>query len=103
LNKPKFQMALQFKEELGFDKLIEMEDLIRKHFDQEADIDGHDIGSGEMNIFIYTNFPEDLLKKILVLPELQTEISEMKAAYRKIHGNIYTCMWPTTLKSFNIL
>ncbi len=66
-------------------------------------MDGHDIGSGQMNIFIYTESPEILFKKILTLHEMNDLIPIMKAAYRKYEGGEYNIIWPTGLTVFEIL
>ena len=54
------QLVLQFKADgdLGsFDKLVSFEEALSSVLGQMADVDGHDSGSGEMNIFILTDHP----------------------------------------------
>ena len=40
------------------DLLISREDQIREDIGDHGNVDGHDIGSGEMNIFIFTEDPK---------------------------------------------
>ena len=51
----KYQLVIQFSQELegGFDRLINIEDELDKNLSINAEVDGHDFGSGQMNIFIF--------------------------------------------------
>ena len=54
------QLVLQFKADgdLGsFEKLVSFEETLSLLLGQIAEVDGHDFGSGEMNIFILTDHP----------------------------------------------
>jgi hypothetical protein len=54
------QLVLQFTtdEDLGsFDNLIGFEEALSSLIGETAEVDGHDFGSGEMNIFILTDDP----------------------------------------------
>jgi hypothetical protein len=63
------------------DLLIPLEDQIREHIGDHGNVDGHDSGSGEMNIFIFTEDPKatfDLVKNIGSIP---SHMSNLKAGY----------------------
>lgn len=68
-----YQLVVQFPEKLiGLDHLCKIEDDLA-NISSDNKIDGHDIGSGEANIFILTNNPEysfQNLKSYLVDKEL---------------------------------
>lgn len=98
----KYQIVLQFPETLlTFDYLVRMEDDFVALLKND-DIDGHDIGSGEINIFILTDSPINTferLKQYLVSKEL---LNSVKVAYRDLNSDIYKILYPDTLKEFDI-
>ncbi len=90
-----YQLVLQFPlgEDSDFDGLIELETKLTFELGSEHDVDGHDFDSGEMNIFIHTDNPNDAFKKIALL--LNDQLSSiLKAAYRKIDSDRYTWLHP---------
>ena len=91
----KYQLTLQFQESSieGYDWLIETEEEIENILHPSHEVDGHDCGSGEMNIFVITNNPNEAFKEINYNLSL-TGIKNMKVAYRELEGEIYTVMWP---------
>jgi hypothetical protein len=52
----KYQLVLQFQAESvqEFDELVVLEELLVKKLPLDSEVDGHDFGSGEFNIFILT-------------------------------------------------
>ena len=94
----KYQLVLQFSHGGldDYDALIALEDVLIAKLGSDL-VDGHDCGSGEMNIFILTDFPDAALAKCLsILNEIQA--SEMKAAYRLLRGDDFTVLWPKNSK-----
>ncbi len=69
----------------------------------QADVDGHDFGSGEMNIFILTDTPE--LTFNLIRPYLDEcgVLAEMKIAYRNIEEDQFNILWPAGLTEFKVI
>ena len=55
----KYQLILQFPFSTleDYDALVVLEESLSKHLANCADVDGHDAGSGEMNIFLLTDDP----------------------------------------------
>jgi hypothetical protein len=55
----KYQLALQFRGDSldNFDEMVALEDELIEKLGDSADVDGHDMGSGERNIFIFTSDP----------------------------------------------
>jgi hypothetical protein len=98
----KYQLVLQFNEDLGLERLIEIENSLIDTL--HADVDGHDIGSGQMNIFIFTDTPEIIAKEILSILELDPYLtSSAKIAYRKVESDSFVCLWPVNLREFYVL
>jgi len=94
-NKMKYQLTIQLEasNEGEYDLLIQVEDKIENLLGTAHEVDGHDFGSGEMNIFILTNNPNEafeLLKNYLV-----TKFNNvLKVAYRELEGEKYYVLWP---------
>ena len=90
-----YQLVLQFDASSieDFDRGIEIEDKIINALGNAHDVDGHDFGSGEMNIFIHTDEPKEAFKilKANVLPNF---LKEVKAAFRELSSENYTVLWP---------
>src|ERR1700677_2728833 len=78
-----------------YDALIELEELIIAGLDNLGEVDGHDMGAGEMNIFVRTNFPKLSFERIKSLLGTQDFLPELKAAYREVGKDIYTVLYPT--------
>lgn len=100
----KYQLVIQFPEDLrdGLDLLIKLEDILEANL-ETAEVDGHDIGSGEMNLFIYTDKPEVTFNEIKNLFESENEaVCNMKAAYRDSEKEEFICIWPKELREFHV-
>ena len=101
----KYQLVIQFPEELygDLDWIIDMEDRLEELL-TDAEVDGHDIGSGEVNIFIHTNNPMDTFKRAKdLLKEVDVvTLQNMKIAYRKISDEQYHILWPQNLTTFKV-
>jgi len=100
----KYQLVLQWpaRSIKDFDALVEIEDALIANLSGESEVDGHDAGSGEMNIFVMTDRPQsafDEVKAILASRELWLSI---RAAYREVTGSDYTILWPKGLTEFKI-
>lgn len=104
INHMKYQLVIQFDESLGLDKLIEIEDVLMDFLQTESHLDGHDIGSDQMNIFIYTDTPSILQEEVVSLLKVDSTImSSMKIAFRDVEGGNFTCLWPKDLKKFIVI
>ena len=91
----KYQLVLQFPmtENFDFDALIELETKLTFELGSEHDVDGHDFGSGEMNVFIHTNNPNDAFEKVVALLNDQFT-SSLKAAYRIVGSDQFIWLHP---------
>jgi len=91
----KFQLVLQFSasELTNFDELIDLELALILLLGDEHDVDGHDFGSGEMNIFIHTNDPVKAFKKCESAIPKALRLS-LKAAYRVFSEDSYHWLYP---------
>lgn len=91
-----YQLTLQFRGDSfgAYDAMIALEEALAKVLPDFADVDGHDVGSDETNIFIVTTDPAATFD--LVRPVLQQmgHLRMVTAAYREIDGERYTVIWP---------
>src|SRR5664279_826024 len=95
----RFQLVIQFRPtgSLDFDRIVAIEDRLISELGDLALVDGHDIGSGEFNIFILTDNPVGTFERVqFLLQEMKPEGS-MKVAYREVDGAHYFFVWPLTL------
>jgi hypothetical protein len=100
----KYQLTIQFSEELygDLDWRADLEERLDESL-VEAEVDGHDIGYGEVNIFIHANNPINtfqIVKSILENEGVDLEL--VKIAYREINGERYIPLWPENLVDFKI-
>lgn len=85
-----------------YDSLIEIEHTLEACITGDASVDGHDMGSGEMNIFLETNDP------LMTFDEVQAAVSSsprwvgLRAAYSEVDGSEYTVLWPHGLTTFRV-
>jgi hypothetical protein len=101
----KAQLVLQFTtdEDLdSFDRLIRFEEELISVVGKTAKVDGHDFGSGEMNIFILTDDPVATFTLVQQTNESIRPTEEMRAAYRLIGREDYVCLWPPELSHFDM-
>ncbi len=101
----KAQLVLQFKtdEDLdSFDRLIRFEEELITIVGKTARVDGHDFGSGEMNIFILTDDPVATFTLTQKIDGSVRPTGKMKAAYRLLDREDYVCLWPPELSHFEI-
>jgi hypothetical protein len=77
----------------NLDWLEKAEDKLINLLEPYHEVDGHDIGSNKMNLFIVTNAPQEAFetsKKAFTAQELK----QIKAAFRESNGDNYFVIWP---------
>lgn len=90
-----YQLVIQFSaDSVDFDALIALEEKMIETVGTSAIVDGHDIGSGEANIFIFTSDPKFCLALIRGELERQGVLDKCTVAHRKVDGENYTVLWP---------
>lgn len=102
----KFSLVAQLPEEQygNIDWIYGIEDkLMAALVGTEADVDGHDIGSGTINFFIYTNEPMLTFEIVKTIFAQENILMDAKIAYRNISSEDYVCLWPEGLTEFDLL
>jgi hypothetical protein len=100
-----FILVLQWSATSGadFDALIAMEDSLESDLDEaHGHVDGHDFGSGEMNLFVHTDDPIAAFRDAKTSLGADPRWAGVRAAYRAADGDDYTIVWPETLQGFSV-
>ena len=85
-----------------FDALISMEEQVGAALGRYASVDGHDFGSGEMNIFIETDRPTEAFADAASALRGDPRWGDLRAAYRETRGGHYEVLWPQNLRKFSV-
>jgi hypothetical protein len=91
-----YQLILQFSSEslADYDTMVALENELTAAVGDTGDIDGHDFGSGEANIFILTSDPARIFQQARPVLEQWQVLQFVKVAYRQVDGERYTVIWP---------
>lgn len=98
----KYQLVLQFTAttQQDYEDLIRLETLLIDNLPTTTDVDGHDFGLGEFNIFLFTEKAFRQCEKIMKKYDTSRQF---KAAYRGFEKEEeYVVLSPPTLKDFKI-
>jgi hypothetical protein len=85
-----------------FDALLELENALEQALGASAEVDGHDFGSGQMNVFIYTDTPDHAFAKAQASLGGTATWDQVRAAYREVTGEDYQVLWPPGLTIFEV-
>lgn len=100
----KYQLVVQMPAASikDYDAMIEIEDVLIAQLSELHEIDGHDAGAGEVNIFILTNDFEKAFDEVKVALESRGLWGDVRVAYREIDKSEYTILWPKWLNDFSV-
>jgi hypothetical protein len=96
---PTHQLVIQFPQSAfaDFDDMVRYEDALIDALAGGSghDVDGHDIGSGEVNFFVFTDDPTVALGAVRDAREgLLLSHPQVRAAARPVSGEQFTPLWP---------
>lgn len=91
-----FQLVLQFrpwgnrspKVLHAVEERLEAEDAL------DEDVDGHDFGSGEANIFLFTADPLRTITRCIPAVAAEGLLDLLGAGYRRVNEDQYVRVWP---------
>jgi len=100
----RYQLVLQFPASSikDYDAIIKFEEAIIGTLGNLGRVDGHDAGSGEMNIFILTDDPALAFARVKQVPGTMGLMRVLKVAYREVGQDEFTILHPAGLASFAI-
>ncbi|MEO8528448.1 MAG: hypothetical protein ABI435_05165 [Pseudolysinimonas sp.] len=88
--------------ETDFEDLVKMEEELESSLSEYAIVDGHDIGSDEMNIFIETDQPARAFAEVDSILNHWPRWTDVRAAFRAASGGNYAVLWPSGLTHFEV-
>jgi hypothetical protein len=99
-----YQLTLQWtpSSTMNYETLLEIENLLTASLPRQSEVDGHDVGPAEMNIFILTKDPLLSFDEVRATLEGLVSWKDVRAAYREVSGDQYTVLWPKHLAEFRI-
>lgn len=106
MSEPTHQLVIQFPEAAfsNFDDLVAYEDSLCEALGDRHEVDGHDLGSGEVNFFVFTDDPEGAVAKIRDAEDGLLAHRDVRAAARLVEGQDFRPLWPVgDTKDFTIL
>jgi hypothetical protein len=80
----------------------QLEEALTDALDGMAEVDGHDVGQAEANIFIFTEDPSTTFKIVQQMLQELNLLSSTKAAYRDLNEEDFTCLWPEGMNQFRV-
>ena len=87
-----------------YDVMLAMEERLASAIGSLGEVDGHDIGSGETNVFILTEAPRAAFASVLPILEEFRVLDRVRVAYRRVDDDTYTLLWsPNSQEDFSIL
>src|SRR5438552_7424752 len=92
----RYQLVLQFRGDslADYDQMIALEDRLIEQLGHSAKVDGHDCGSGETNIFIFTSDPAATFGTVRQRLQREGRLQSVTAGYRPVDGEQFTVLWP---------
>ena len=90
-----YQLVLQWRGEdiPSFDTLVALEDALIDGLDDWGEVDGHDTGQDESNIFVMTDEPESCFQRCLLILQGSGYEQGLAAGFRGVEET-YVALWP---------
>lgn len=85
-----------------YDRLLSIEETIRNRLGDLGVVDGHDIGSSEMSVFVHTDEPKRAFDRAIKLLGSRRDLQELKAGDRDFDEDEYVAIYPKGLDSFSV-
>lgn len=91
----RYELHLRWKN-LSFDDLIEIEDRLIEGLSSKAEVNGHEIGQNEADIFISTDDPQGAFEELKTILTSHGRWDGVRAAFRETSEDEYAVLWPQT-------
>ncbi|WP_260703341.1 ABC transporter [Edaphobacter flagellatus] len=101
----RYQLVLQFcaSSKEDFDDLVALEKLLVDKLPLDAEVDGHDFGCDEFNIFVLTAYPKETFNAAETIILQQGLQQQVRAAYRELNNDDFVLLWPPNLREFKVV
>lgn len=92
----RYLVIFQFPETFfeTYDDLIAFEEKLIASLPKTCDVDGHDIGSGTINFFVFTKSPLAAHKAFRKYVGTRKIEKNLRVSYRDVDGEAFTNLWP---------
>lgn len=99
-----YQLVLQWRGEYQppFDKLVELEEALIAGLGEFGDVDGHDMGSNESNIFVMTDVPQSCFERCLLILHGTEYRHGLAAGFSSDEDDDYVALWPAGSTVFSV-
>jgi hypothetical protein len=103
-NPMKYQLVLQWSGSSleDYKRMIEVEEALIASI-EEGEVDGHDCGQGEVNIFIFTDNPSKSFDEVKPVLMKMGEWEGVRVGYRSFEEENYRTLWPKGISKFEVL
>jgi hypothetical protein len=100
----RYQLVIQLREEnsRAFEDMLRLENALAAVLGDLVDVDGHDAGSGEINVFTFTDSPIVAFERMTAIPELARLLPRLRVAYRAVDAEDFETLHPPGIYSFEI-
>lgn len=101
----RYQLILQFPGDslADYDAMVALEEELIGDLGATARVDGHDLGSGEANIFIFTSDPKQTFRQAMPALQRRGRLQHVRAAFRPVGPDNFTVIWPeSSNESFTV-
>lgn len=98
-----YQLVLQWPASSvdDHDDMVAVEEFLLENL-AHGEVDGHDGGQGQANIFILTDDPEATFASVRALLEKRRAWLDIRVAYRETTRDHYHVLWPKSLVRFEV-
>lgn len=99
-----YQLVFQLRgsSQHDFEEMIALEQELRSVVGDLGEVDGHDMGQGEMNIFVHTASPIRLFDNVRSLPGVARAMPRLKVAFRPLDSEDYEILHPPGTYRFTV-
>ena len=97
MNKPmSYLLVIQFPDTFfaSHEDLVAFEEQLIDTMPRTCAVDGHDIGSGTTNFFVYTNAPLAAFERFRKYLGTNKVEKKLRVSYREVEGEAFTNLWP---------
>jgi hypothetical protein len=100
----RYQLVLQWPASSidDYDTIMEIEGALVETLTAGSELDGHDAGSGEINIFIRTDEPNRIFEEVKSVLGRREVWFDIRVAYRDLEATKYMVLWPKDLMDFTV-
>ncbi len=100
----KYKLVAQWRSDsmASYDAMIRTESALCHLLTDQHSVDGHDVGAGEVNIFVDTDNVQEAYAEVKAILLAEGRWDGVRIAYRPRLGDQYSILWPESLREFRV-